>query len=143
MNMCINESSDYLLRQFSNALLDRGLKQTQERFAILRAIIDIDAPFLIDLLRNQLLSKKYYVSRATLYNTMKLMEEMGIIDKVILDGKLYFEINRSNKNSYSIVNQYERRFISLDQELEEFLITSVETKFNISIKGVKITFFEK
>lgn len=141
--MNLQESSDYIYRQFANALLDRGLKQTQERFAILRAIIEIDAPFLIDILRNQLLSKKYYVSRATLYNTMKLMEEMGIVDKVILDGKLFFEINRSNKNTYSIINQHERKFISLDKDVEDFLISSIENKFNISIKGVKITFFEK
>ena len=103
--MNLQESTDHLFRQFSNALLSRGLKQTQERFAILRAIIQLNAPFQIDFLRNQLLSQKYYVSRSTLYNTLKLMEDISVVDKIIMDGKLFYELNSSNKNSYFIVNQ--------------------------------------
>lgn len=141
--MNLQESTDHLFRQFSNALLGRGLKQTQERFAILRAIIQLNSPFQIDFLRNQLLSQKYYVSRATLYNTIKLMEDIGIVDKIIMDGKMFYELNSSNKNTYFIVNQYERKMISLEKELENFIISHVEKKFNISIKGIKITFFEE
>lgn len=140
--MNIQESTDHLFRQFSNALLGRGLKQTQERFAILRAIIQLNSPFQIDFLRNQLLSQKYYVSRATLYNTLRLMEDIGVVDKIIMDGKLYYELNSSNKNTYFIVNQTERKMVSLEKELENFILSHVEKKFNISIKGMKITFFE-
>ncbi|HPE40235.1 MAG TPA: transcriptional repressor [Bacteroidales bacterium] len=141
--MKLQESSDHLYRQFANALLSRNLKQTQERFAILRAIIQLNAPFQIDFLRKQLLSQKYYVSRSTLYNTMKLMEEISFVDKVIIEGKLFYELKKPQKSIYFIVNQKETKMISLDKEVEDFLISSVETKFNINIKSLKITFYEE
>lgn len=140
--MNLQESTDHLYRQFANELLSRNLKQTQERFAILRAIIQLKAPFQIHFLRKQLLSQKYYVSRSTLYNTMKLMDEIGFVDKIIVEGKLFYELKSPSKNIYFIVNQNERKIISIDKEVEDFLISNIEQKFNISIKSMKITFFE-
>lgn len=140
--MNLQESTDHLYRQFANELLSRNLKQTQERFAILRAIIQLKAPFQIHFLRKQLLSQKYYVSRSTLYNTMKLMDEIGFVDKIIVEGKLFYELKSPGKNIYFIVNQNERKIISIDKEVEDFLISNIEQKFNISIKSMKITFFE-
>ena len=70
------------------------------------------------------------------------MEDIGVVDKIIMDGKLYYELNSSNKNTYFIVNQTERKMVSLEKELENFILSHVEKKFNISIKGMKITFFE-
>lgn len=139
----MQESSDHLFRQFANTLLSRGLKQTQERFAILRAIIQLNAPFQVDFLRNHLNAQKYYVSRATLYNTVKLMEEIGVLDKIIMDGKLFFDLNITDKNTYFIVNESERKMINLEKELENFIIAHVEKKFDTSIKGMKILFFEE
>ena len=140
--MNLQESTDHLYRQFANELLSRNLKQTQERFAILRAIIQLKAPFQIHFLRKQLLSQKYYVSRSTLYNTMKLMDEIGFVDKIIVEGKLFYELKSPGKNIYFIVNQNERNIISIDKEVEDFLISNIEQKFDISIKSMKITFFE-
>ena len=71
------------------------------------------------------------------------MEDIGVVDKIIMDGKLFYELNSSNKNSYFIVNQTERKMISLEKELENFIISHVEKKFNITIKGIKMTFFEE
>jgi Fe2+ or Zn2+ uptake regulation protein len=138
----MQESSDHLYRQFANALLTQGLKQTQERYAILRAIIQLNAPFQIDFLRKQLQNQKYYVSRATLYNTVRLMEEIGVLDKIIMDGKLFYDINSTERNTYFLVNESERKMINIEKELENFIISHVEKKYDISIKGMKILFFE-
>lgn len=140
MNM--EDSSDAIYDQFVKALEIRGLKQTQERFTILREILEIDIPFPIDLLRKQLLLSKYYVSRSTLYNTLKLMEEVGLVDKFFLKGKSYYELHRAHKNLYVIVNQDKKKEIALEEDLEKFLISHIEKKYNVAIKGMKITFFQ-
>lgn len=140
--MKIEESSDAIYDQFVKALEIRGLKQTQERFTILREILEIDIPFPIDFLRKQLLSNKYYVSRSTLYNTLKLMEEIGLVDKFFLNGKSYYELHRVHKNLYVIISQDEKKDITLEEDLEKFLISHVEKKYNVALKGMKITFFQ-
>lgn len=137
------ESSEIVFEQFVKALQLHGYRQTQERFAILRAIIEIKAPFQINLLQKQLVSSKYYVSRGTLYNTLKMMEEIAIVDKFFQKGKCYYELNKEHSNSYMIVNQHEVRVIQLEEELEQFLISHVQKKYNLLIKKMKITFFQK
>jgi Fur family transcriptional regulator, ferric uptake regulator len=85
--MNLQDSSESIYDLFVKALQKAGLRQTQERFAILRAIIEIKVPFQIVFLQKQLLSTKYYVSRGTLYNTLKLMEQIGILEKNFQNGK--------------------------------------------------------
>lgn len=89
-----------------------------------------------------MVSSKYYVSRGTLYNTLRLMKEIGIIDKFFQKGNCYYEVNRAHQNSYMIVNQKDIQEIELEKELEQFLISHVEKKYNVSIKKMKITFFQ-
>ncbi len=71
------------------------------------------------------------------------MEEIGVLDKIIMDGKLFFDLNITDKNTYFIVNESERKMINLEKELENFIISHVEKKFDTNIKGMKILFFEE
>ena len=140
--MNLQDSSESIYDLFVKALQKAGLRQTQERFAILRAIIEIKVPFQIVFLQKQLLSTKYYVSRGTLYNTLKLMEQIGILEKNFQNGKIFYVLNNQLKNSYVIVNQKEIKEIQLEEEVEQFLISHIENKYNMIIKRMKITFFQ-
>lgn len=140
--MKLQDSFDSVYDLFVNALEKNGLRQTQERFAILRAVTEINVPFQINFLQNKLLSTKYYVSRGTLYNTLKLMEHIGILEKNIQNGKIYYNLNHELKNVYIIVNQNKIKEIQLESELEHVLVSYVENKYEIKIKKMKITFFQ-
>jgi Fe2+ or Zn2+ uptake regulation protein len=140
--MNLQDSSESIYDLFVKALQKAGLRQTQERFAILRAIIEIKVPFQIVFLQKQLLSTKYYVSRGTLYNTLKLMEQIGILEKNFQNGKNFYVLNNQLKNSYVIVNQKEIKEIQLEEEVEQLLISHIENKYNMIIKRMKITFFQ-
>jgi len=132
--MKLQDSFDSVYDLFVNALEKNGLRQTQERFAILRAVTEINVPFQINFLQNKLLSTKYYVSRGTLYNTLKLMEHIGILEKNIQNGKIYYNLNHELKNVYIIVNQNKIKEIQLESELEHVLVSYVENKYEIKIR---------
>jgi Fur family ferric uptake transcriptional regulator len=72
---------------FRRYLRSQDLKYTQERADILNAIIEEDGLFEAETLMNSMRAGGYDVSKATLYRTVKLLREAGIIQEVMIDGK--------------------------------------------------------
>ena len=72
---------------FRRYLLSQNLKYTSERADILNAIIDQDGLFEAEVLMTSIRKGNYQVSKATLYRSLKLLREAGIIQEVIIDGK--------------------------------------------------------
>lgn len=70
---------------FRRQLKSEGLKYTPERARILDAIIEIDGPFEADALLEQLQGEGHRVSKATVYRTIKLLEDAAIIQRVLFD----------------------------------------------------------
>lgn len=70
---------------FRRSLKDEGLKYTPERAQILDTIIALDGLFEADQLLDELKSKGFRVSKATVYRTLKLLEDAGIIQRVLFD----------------------------------------------------------
>ena len=66
---------------FTEYLQQRKLRKTPERFAILREIYSTNGHFDIDTLYNLMKENKYRVSRATLYNTIELLQDSGLVIK--------------------------------------------------------------
>lgn len=70
---------------FRRRLKAEGLKYTPERARILDAIIELDALFEADQLLEHLRGEDFRVSKATVYRTLKLLEDAGIIQHVLFD----------------------------------------------------------
>ena len=64
----------------SNYLEQNTLRKTPERFAILDAVYSMDGHFTLDELGEKLNDEERFpVSRATLYNTLKLFMELRLV----------------------------------------------------------------
>lgn len=71
--------------KFTLYLKDRGMRNTPERFAILDKVFALNVHFDVDSLYNMLEEESYHVSRATIYNTISLLEDCGLVRKHIFD----------------------------------------------------------
>lgn len=72
---------------FRRYLRSQDLKYTPERADILDAIIAEDGLFEAESLMDSMRRDGHRASKATLYRTVKLLREAGIIQEVIIDGK--------------------------------------------------------
>jgi Fur family ferric uptake transcriptional regulator len=70
---------------FRRSLKDEGLKYTPERAQILDSIIELDGLFEAEQLLEEVKAKGFRVSKATVYRTLKLLEESGIVQRVLFD----------------------------------------------------------
>ncbi len=84
MKITINEP---LCAVFRRKLKGEGLKYTPERAQILETIIQIDDVFEADRLQSELRGSEFRVSKATIYRTLKLLQEAGIIHPAPLDSE--------------------------------------------------------
>ncbi|HAV03253.1 transcriptional repressor [Chryseobacterium salipaludis] len=67
-----------VLRQY---LQERGLRNTPERYTILEEIYELEHHFNVDDLYLIMMQKKYHVSKATIYNTIEIFLDAGLIRK--------------------------------------------------------------
>lgn len=72
---------------FRRFLRSRKLKYTAERADVLQAIIDHDDLFEAEELLLEMRQRGHRVSKATIYRTLRLLQEAGIITQALFDSK--------------------------------------------------------
>lgn len=72
---------------FRRYLKSLNLKYTPERADVLNAIIELDAVFEVEELLSAMRQRGHRVSKATIYRTIKLLQEAGIITQALFDSK--------------------------------------------------------
>ncbi|WP_457622684.1 Fur family transcriptional regulator [Persephonella sp.] len=82
-----------LLKEFKHYIKKSGLKYTPQREAIFRKIISTKGHFEIEDLVHKIKTKNMSVSRATVYRTLNILKEMGLVNEVIKYGnKTIYEV---------------------------------------------------
>jgi Fur family ferric uptake transcriptional regulator len=89
---------------FSAYLTENKLRKTEERYAIFDEICDFRGHFDIYMLHQKLNSANFRVSRATLYNTLKMLTEAGLVIRHQLDSKsVQYELRKKAETHMHLV----------------------------------------
>ena len=108
---------------FRRTLKTEGLKYTPERAQVLDAIVRADGLFEAEALRASLRSAGARVSKATVYRTIRLLQDAGIIQRVLFDDE---------QAHYQLV--YGRRPLDLLIRLDTSKIEQIEAPELIALR---------
>lgn len=85
---------------FSEFLGGRAQRATPERLAVLNAVLDFTDPFSTEELLGKLARvSKLTISRATVFNTLPLITEAGMLRRALINGKALYEARLPEKSS--------------------------------------------
>lgn len=96
----MKENKDSYGRQILTDYLEsNNHRKTPERYAILDAIYSFDGHFSLEELSDKVCREHNFpVSRATLYNTIRLFLELGLVFKHTIHGTIRYEAWKENDN---------------------------------------------
>ena len=137
-----------VLRQY---LQDKKFRNTPERYTILEEIYNMDHHFNVDDLYLLMMKKKYHVSKATIYNTIEIFLDAGLIRKHQFGEKTL--TSSSYEKSY-FDKQHDHLVIykkDSDKEIEEIIEfcdpriqgikESIEEAFGVNIDSHSLYFY--
>jgi Fur family ferric uptake transcriptional regulator len=129
-----------------NKILDKhleikGLRKTQERYAIVKEIYSFDHHFDADELYSQMIKKKYRVSRATIYNTLDLLVSLELVSRHV------FKENTSKYEKSFGFRQHDHIILDNDEIIEfcdpriQSIKNTLEEMFDVKINNHSLYFF--
>jgi Fur family ferric uptake transcriptional regulator len=128
----------YNLESIVQRLEEQRYRITPSRLAVVKAVLDLSGHFSVD----DILSRVPGVGRATVFRTMKLLSEMGILCRVLLeDGSLRYRVSQRQDHHHHLVCVSCASVQELDACIDPEVLGDLAQSTGYEIEGHWLEFF--
>ncbi len=132
-----SELEDIARTRLTGYIINHKMRKTPERYALLAKACTLNKHFNADDLHAAMENDAYHVSRSTVFKTLRLFADCGLLRRHVFGGEARYELMLQN-HCHLICEQCGKVTDAADDELLAFVENRRFKKFNMSYCDIDI-----